>query len=74
MNSFPATSGGKLIKFLQQRRLAVVRTRGSHHFLRHADGRVPAVPTHANESIGIGLLLKILKDCDITKEDYRKKI
>jgi predicted RNA binding protein YcfA (HicA-like mRNA interferase family) len=37
----------------------IVRTKGSHHFLRHADGRITTVPTHSNEPIGTGLLLKI---------------
>ena len=74
MSNLPAVSGKGLLKFLQEQGFTVIRTRGSHHFLRHTDGRVTTVPTHSNESIGTGLLLKILKDCDIDKEDFMKMI
>ena len=46
----------------------VLRTKGSHHFLRHKDGRSTVVPVHAGETIGPGLLNKILHDCELTKE------
>ena len=74
MSNLPSISGRNLIKFLRKQGFAVIRSKGSHHFLRHSDGRVTTVPTHANESIGTGLLLKILKDCDIDKEDFIKMI
>ena len=74
MSNLPHASGKEFIKFLKKRGFIVVRTKGSHNFLRHPDGRVTTVPTHANESIGTGLLLKILKDCDISKEEYIQKI
>ena len=38
----------------------MIRTQGSHHRLRHADGRVTTVPVHAGETIGPGLLASIL--------------
>ena len=44
----------------------MIRIRGSHHFLRHADGRSTVVPVHAGEVIGPGLLHKILRDCELT--------
>lgn len=47
----------------------VVRVKGSHHFLRHADGRCTVVPVHAGEILGPGLLLQILRDTDLTKDD-----
>ena len=74
MSNLPSISGRNLIKFLRKQGFIVIRTKGSHNFLRHNDGRVTTVPTHTNESIGIGLLLKILKDCEIDKEDFIKMI
>ena len=44
--------------------------KGSHHFLRHSDSRVTVVPLHAGEIIGPGLLAKILRDCDLTRERF----
>jgi predicted RNA binding protein YcfA (HicA-like mRNA interferase family) len=44
----------------------VLRVKGSHHFLRHEDGRSTVVPAHSGETIGPGLLHKILRDCQLT--------
>ncbi|HNW92732.1 MAG TPA: type II toxin-antitoxin system HicA family toxin [bacterium] len=74
MTSFPAPTGQRLIKTLAQFGFIVVRQRGSHHFLRHADGRCTVVPVHRGEIIGRGLLAKILRDCDIFKSDIQKKL
>jgi predicted RNA binding protein YcfA (HicA-like mRNA interferase family) len=46
-----------------------IRVKGSHHFLRHSDGRGTVVPVHRGEVIGPGLLSKILRDCDMSRED-----
>jgi predicted RNA binding protein YcfA (HicA-like mRNA interferase family) len=48
-----------------------VRVRGSHHFLRHGDGRSSVVPVHSGETLGPGLLHKILRDCHLSVEDLR---
>jgi predicted RNA binding protein YcfA (HicA-like mRNA interferase family) len=51
-----------------------VRIKGSHHFLRHPDGRATVVPVHAGETIGPGLLAQILRDVEMTAkllEQYR---
>lgn len=37
--------------------------------MRHSDGRCTVVPVHSNEVLGPGLLLKILKDTELTKDD-----
>lgn len=34
-------------------------------------GRATVVPVHAGEEIGIGLLITILRDCDMTDGDLR---
>jgi predicted RNA binding protein YcfA (HicA-like mRNA interferase family) len=74
MTNLPALSGKDLIKFLKKQGFVAIRTKGSHHFLQHSDGRSTTVPTHSNETIGTGLLLKILKDCEIDKNDFIKMI
>jgi predicted RNA binding protein YcfA (HicA-like mRNA interferase family) len=48
----------------------VARIKGSHHFLRHADGRATVVPVHAGEIVGPGLLAAILRDCEIDRDDF----
>jgi predicted RNA binding protein YcfA (HicA-like mRNA interferase family) len=64
----------ELIKMLGRIGFDVVRIKGSHHFLKHADGRTTVVPVHSGEIIGPGLLSKILRDCELTKEDLEKLI
>lgn len=71
MPRLPALTGKKLIGVLKQAGFEVIRTKGSHHFLQHEDGRCTVVPVHSGENIGKGLLNKILKDCELTKEDLR---
>jgi len=71
MNKLPALTGRQLIDALSAAGFQVVRTKGSHHFLRHADGRVTVIPIHQGETIGPGLLSKILRDCQVSREDLR---
>jgi len=50
----------------------VARVEGSHHFLRHPDGRGTVVPVHAGETIGPGLLAAILRDCELVRDNELK--
>jgi predicted RNA binding protein YcfA (HicA-like mRNA interferase family) len=50
----------------------VVRTKGSHHFIRNPDGRATVVPVHAGETLGLGLLASILRDLKLTREQLQK--
>ena len=72
MKKLPSSTGKRLITVLKKTGFAVVRVRGSHHFLRHADGRTTVVPVHAGETIGPGLLSRILRDCDLSREQMEK--
>jgi predicted RNA binding protein YcfA (HicA-like mRNA interferase family) len=72
MSNLPSLDGQKLIKVLHKFGFEVIRVKGSHHFLRHLDGRSTVVPVHGKETIGIGLFHKILKDCEISIEDFLK--
>ncbi|MDA0840138.1 MAG: type II toxin-antitoxin system HicA family toxin [Planctomycetota bacterium] len=63
MSRTPRITGRELIRALKKAGFEVIRTRGSHHRLRHDDGR------HRGETIGPGLLARILADCDMTNEE-----
>ena len=63
--TYPKLTGKQLIKLLINHGFVVLRIRGSHHFLKHEDGRRTVVPVHGSETIGPGLLNKILKDVDL---------
>jgi predicted RNA binding protein YcfA (HicA-like mRNA interferase family) len=68
MTRVPRLRGRELVAALGRAGFEVVRVRGSHHFLRHADGRTTVVPVHAGEVVGPGLMRKILRDCDLTAD------
>jgi predicted RNA binding protein YcfA (HicA-like mRNA interferase family) len=69
MTRLPRLRSGELIAALKRAGFEVVRVRGSHHFLRHADGRTTVVPVHAGDVVGPGLMRKILRDCDLTTDE-----
>ena len=68
MSKLPSITGKDLLAALGKAGFEVIRIKGSHHFVRHEDGRATVVPVHAGETIGPGLLLRILRDCDLTRE------
>lgn len=64
-------SGKDFIRFLLSPGFVVVRINGSHHRLKHPDGRVTTIPVHKSESIPKGLLRKIIReDLDLELTDF----
>lgn len=72
MSKLPALTGKEIISLLKKAGFVIERQRGSHVFLKHFDGRATVVPVHAGETIGPGLLAKILRDAEMTREDFQK--
>ena len=71
MSQLPSVTGRQVIAALGKVGFEVARVRGSHYILTHSDGRRTVVPVHSGETIGRGLLAQILRDCQITREDFR---
>ena len=71
MPRLPRVTGRAAIAALGRAGFRVSRVRGSHHFLRHEDGRATVVPVHAGETIGPGLLAKILRDCELDRKGFQ---
>ena len=40
--------------------------------MQHDDGRSTVVPVHGGETIGTGLMSKILRDCELSREQLQK--
>ncbi|MEI7437395.1 MAG: type II toxin-antitoxin system HicA family toxin [bacterium] len=74
MSTFPSLNGIQLIKALRRLGFEIIRIKGSHHFLRHPDGRCTVVTVHRGESVGRGLLAQILRDCELTREEIQNEI
>lgn len=71
MNGLPRLTGRALIAARAKAGFRVARVRGSHHIVKHADGRMSVVSVHSGETIGPGLLSKILRDCSLTRDDLQ---
>ena len=68
----PAITGTDAIKALEATGFQVVRIRGSHHVMKHPDGRTTVVPVHGSETLGPGLIGKIIRDSGLDKEAFRE--
>jgi predicted RNA binding protein YcfA (HicA-like mRNA interferase family) len=74
MTRLPRLKGKEVVKILEKLGFVVSRTRGSHVFLRHPDGRVTTVPVHSGETIGPGLMRSILRDIELTVDDLLREV
>ena len=72
MPRLPRLRGRELIAALLRAGFVVLRVKGSHHIVQHPDGRRTVVPVHVGETIGPGLLAKILKNVDMTVEQLNE--
>ena len=73
MPHFPAISGKDFIKLLLSIGFVVIRINGSHHRLKHPDGRITTVPVHKNNNLPQGLLRKIIReDLELELEEFLK--
>lgn len=64
--------GIQLVRILEKKGFRNVRQKGSHLRLEHPDGRKTSVPIHTGESVGKGLLRKILRDVNLSPEEFAK--
>ena len=69
MTRLPRIRARQLIRALQHAGFQIERSQGSHFRLKHPDGRITSVPSHAGETLGPGLLRAILRDTDISPDD-----
>jgi len=68
MAKLPDLTSKELIAALTKIGFQNVRQKGSHVRMKHEDGRVVTIAVHSGKTIGKGLILKILRDADLTKE------
>jgi predicted RNA binding protein YcfA (HicA-like mRNA interferase family) len=68
MPPLPAVAGSRVVRALERHGFKVARVAGSHHIMRHHDGRGTTVPVHGNRDIAKGTLRGILSDVGMTIE------
>ena len=72
MPSLPVLSARQLIRVLEKVGFRIVRQRGSHIRMKHVNGRVVAVASHAGQDIGRGLLRKIRRDAELSPQELMR--
>ena len=68
--AIPAVRGAQVVRALERAGFEVVRISGSHHVMKHPDGRTVPVPVQ-NRDIAKGTLRNILAIIGMTAEDLR---
>jgi len=73
MSSLPSLTAKQIVKILKRHGFESVGHEGSHHYLRHPDGRLTTVPMHAGKTIKKGLLREIMRQAGLTHQDLTSK-
>jgi predicted RNA binding protein YcfA (HicA-like mRNA interferase family) len=72
MPAVPSVPGDRVVRALEKAGFAVARITGSHHIMRHPDGRGTTVPVHQGRDVAKGTLRGILADTHLTVEELRR--
>jgi predicted RNA binding protein YcfA (HicA-like mRNA interferase family) len=72
MPAVPSVRGEQVVRALQRAGFKVARVTGSHHIMRHPDGRGTTVPVHQGREVAKGTLRGILSDVGMTTEELRR--
>ncbi len=73
MGRLPILTGREIVKILKKIGFGNTRkSKGSHFRYIHPDGRKTTVPIHKGKTISRGLLRKILRDIELSPEDFLK--
>ena len=74
MARLPRVSGKRVVRALRKRGYEVFNVRGSHHYLhRWEDDRwspIVTVPVHGNKILKLKTLKNILKQADLSVEEF----
>lgn len=69
MPPVPSVRGIRVVHAPERHGFKVARVNGSHHIMRHPDGRGTTVPVHINRDIAKGTLRGILNDVGLTIDE-----
>jgi len=70
MSKLIQISGKEFCKILKKLGFEKIYGKGSHIRFKHSDGRRTVVPVHGNEKLGKGLILEILKQIKLSREEF----
>ena len=70
MPRLPSLNSWEVIRVLGKVGFEQVRQKGSHVFMRHPDGRTTLIPVRQGRDIDRSLLRKIIRDMDMTRDEF----
>ena len=65
----PSLDARRIIRVVEKHGFTQARQSGSHAIFRHPDGRRTTVPVHGKRDIGRGMLRKIMRDAELSRDD-----
>lgn len=72
MTRLPVVDFKTMDRLLRKLGFEPIRQRGSHVFYRHPDGRTTTLPSHPGRDLARPLVREILREIEITVEQYRE--
>jgi predicted RNA binding protein YcfA (HicA-like mRNA interferase family) len=72
MSRVPSVPSAKVVKALERAGFSIARISGSHHIMRHPDGRSVSVPVHPGHDMPKGTLRNILAITGLTSQDLAR--
>jgi predicted RNA binding protein YcfA (HicA-like mRNA interferase family) len=72
MPPVPSVRGEHVVQALRKAGFRVARIHGSHHIMRHPDGRGTTVPVHQGRDVAKGTLRGILADIGMTVDELQR--
>lgn len=72
VSHLPMLKARDMTRILHRMGFFKVRQKGSHIFYEHPDGRTTLIPSHGGEDMGKGLLRQILREIELTPNEFLK--
>lgn len=70
MPPLPVVSGAEAIKALEKAGFVLTRVKGSHHMLKHPEGRFTVVPVHQRKDLPAGTLRRAIRDAGLSVAEF----
>lgn len=72
MPAVPSVRGERIVRALERAGFKVAWVTGSHHIMRHPDGRGTTVPVHQGRDVAKGTLRGICSDVGMTIDELQQ--
>jgi predicted RNA binding protein YcfA (HicA-like mRNA interferase family) len=74
MSRLPIVNFKTMDRLLHRLGFELVRSKGSHSFYRHSDGRTTTLPNHPGRDLARPLVREILREIDLTPDAFIAKL